>query len=470
MSKRIVCLFLALLLLAVPFTAQAAYEGKITSDHVLLMDYDSGAILYEKDAYSKAYPASTTKIMTCILVLENCENIREKVLIGDIVKEYGPGNSLMGLIAGDEVRVKELLYGLMLPSGNDAAAVLAQKFGGSIEGFADMMNAKAQELGMSDTHYVTPHGLHNEDHYTTAADMAKLVRYVMQNGDFMAIVGTPSYTCPATKKSEERTLYNSNRFISPRSKNKSYNWDAVTGMKTGYTNPAGGCLVTTAEQDGKTLLCILLGDRSDGQEARWSESRALLEYGFENLTSLSLSELSLTAPELQVSDASVRDAEGGRLQVVFDTSGQKVSGLKEVLDGALEHPEEVKITLDCEDVIAPVEAGQKLGTATLSYNGSELGTVDVSASRSVESTASDPVVVPEDDSQENNGPSLLSGEAIPTEKKGMSTYAIIVLVLLVLILLLALARLRVILRRRRRQRRRRQMLEDARQQESGNRY
>ena len=469
MSKRMLCLLCAFLLLLFPLTAQAAYEGKITSAHVMLMDYDSGAVLYEKDAYSKAYPASTTKIMTCILVLENCDNLREKVLIGNVVNKYGKGNSLMGLVAGDEVRVKELLYGLMLPSGNDAAAVLAEKFGGSTEGFAEMMNAKAAELGMDDTHYVTPHGLHNDEHYTTAADMAKLVRYVMGNKSFMKIVGTPSYTCPATKKSEERTLYNSNRFISPRSKNKSYNWSAVTGMKTGYTNPAGGCLVTTATQDGKTLLCVLLGDHSDGQEARWKESRALLEYGFENLTSVPLSQIVPTAPEIEVFDASVNDEGAGRLAVNLGASGQTLSGLKDTLDAAAENPAAVQISYSFDEVAAPVKAGDVLGTATLSYDGTVLGTVDVTASRSVASTADDPVVTPEPEQTAQSGNSLVSGTPTPVEKSGVSTYAVIALVLLVLILLLALARLRVVVRRRKRQKRHQQFLEHQRREQNRSR-
>lgn len=452
-NRRLIALFLvvAVLLSAVPVGASAEFGGTVKSDHVLMMDADSGLILYEKDAYSKAYPASTTKVMTCILVLEMCENLRDKITISKIINNYGEGNSLMGLAVGDEVRVKDLLYGLMLPSGNDAAAVLAEHFGGSLEGFADMMNAKAEALGMENTHYANPHGLHDEEHYTTAYDMAVLVRYAMQNGDFRAIVSTPSYTCPSTKKMDERTLYNTNRFLNPKEKNKKYNWSAVTGAKTGFTNAAGGCFVATASQDGKNLVCIILGDRSDGQEGRWTEARELLEYGFETLTAVKISELGLAEQTVNVPNAAADDEGSGVLSLTIGSGSATVACTAEILNALSLGQSQVEVKIDLDDVIsAPIAANQKLGTATIRYNGNTLGTADVFASRAVaEKQEVAPSEIP---SQSPEGNSLIGGPPSVIRGQGPSVYLIVAAVILVMILLLVILRIRNQSRRKRRRR------------------
>jgi D-alanyl-D-alanine carboxypeptidase (penicillin-binding protein 5/6) len=443
-------LFVAVLFSLAPAVASAEFTGTVKSDHVLLMDADSGLILYEKGAYEKAYPASTTKVMTCILVLENCTNLREKVTISRIIRNYGEGNSLMGLTVDDEVRVKDLLYGLMLPSGNDAAAVLAEHFGGSFEAFAEMMNEKAEELGMENTRFVNPHGLHDEDHYTTAYDMAILVRYAMQNGDFRAIVGTPSYTCPATKKMDERTLYNTNRFLNPKEKNRKYNWSAVTGVKTGFTNAAGGCFVASASLDGKNLICVILGDRSDGQERRWSESRALLEYGFETLTTAKISELNIPVQTVNVPNAAADDEEGGVLALTIGTESTTVACTKEILSAIASGESRAEVSIKLDDVIAaPISANQKLGTATIRFDGNTLGTADVFASRAV---AEKQEVAPSDTpSQSPDGGSLISGPPSVIRER-TSGYLIVAAVLLVLIILLLIFRIRSRSRRKRRRR------------------
>ncbi len=450
-NRRLIILLIvtAVLFSIVPVTASAEFGGTVNSDHVLMMDLDSGLIIYEKDAYSMAFPASTTKIMTCIVVLENCDNLRDKIEISKIVNDFGKGNSLMGLSAGDKVRVKDLLYGLMLPSGNDAAAVLAEHFGGGYEGFAEMMNVKAKELGMENTHYVNPHGLHDEEHYTTAYDMAILVRYAMQNGDFKAIVCTPSYACPSTDKMEERTLYNSNRFLNPKEKNKDYNWSAVTGVKTGFTNNAGGCLVTTASRNGKNLLCVILGDRSDGQEGRWSESRALLEYGFETLTTAEISELGIPEQTISVPNAASDDAENGMLALTLGDSSSTVTLTKDMLGAIASGAARVEVDIELDGVVsAPIASNQKMGTATISYNGNTLGTVDVFASRAVvekqEAAASEsPSGSPDGNSLIGGPPSVISGQ-------GPSVYLIVAAVIIVLMILLVIFRIK---NRRRRKRR-----------------
>lgn len=455
-NRRLIAFVLvfAVLLSFAPGVAFAEFSGSVKSDHVLLMDADSGLILFERDAYSKAYPASTTKIMTCILVLENSENLRNKVTIGKIINNYGEGNSLMGLAVGDEVRIKDLLYGLMLPSGNDAAAVLAEHFGGNFEGFAAMMNAKAEELGMENTHYVNPHGLHNEEHYTTAYDMAILTRYAMQNGDFRAIVSTPSYTCPSTKKMDERTLYNTNRFLNPKEKNKKYNWSAVNGVKTGFTNAAGGCFVSSASLNGKNLICVILGDRSDGQEGRWSETRALLEYGFETLTTAKISELNIPVQSVNVPNAASDDENGGVLALTIGTESSTVACTKDILSAIASGDARVEVVIKMDDAVsAPIAANQKLGTATIKFEGNTLGVVDVYASRTV---AQKQEVTPgETPAETPNGSSIIGGPPSVVRNQRPSVYLIVAAVLLVLIILLVVYRMVTSSRRKKRRKARR---------------
>ena len=220
------------------------YEGELIAKSAILMDAITGKILFEKDPHTQRPPASIAKIMTMILVMEALE--RGELTLDDVMiastRAKETGGTQIFLDAGDEITVEQAMIGMAVESANDAAIVVAEHLGGSVEGFVEMMNRRARELGMENTHYANPHGLHDEEHYTTAYDMAVLVRYAMQNGDFRAIVSTPSYTCPSTKKMDERTLYNTNRFLNPKEKNKKYNWSAVTGVKTG--------------KNGETLLVI----------------------------------------------------------------------------------------------------------------------------------------------------------------------------------------------------------------------
>jgi len=397
-------------LMLFPTAALAEYTGEVTSNCIMLMDADSGSVLYEKNSDMKAYPASTTKIMTCLIALEQIEDLETVITVGTEVRRFSEANSLMGLQENEEIRAIDLLYGMMLPSGNDAAATLACYMGGSVAGFAEIMNQKAKELGMDHTHFNNPHGLNDEEHYTTAADMAKLVREAMKNEMLMKIVGTQSYTCPPTnKRSSEKILTNTNRFLS----DGEYHWDAVTGMKTGSTKAAKGCLITTVEQDGKKLLCVLFGDTSNGYEARWSESRALLEYGLDNLASLSLSSLKLETPEVQVAGYSRNDAETGMLKLEYQLEGLKISGTKEHLDEIKANPSKIAAAITYEnDLTAPVFKGDVVGTAALKYGEETLAVVELTATRDV-LAAGDPAISSQPSGLITDVPRSNGGSAFP---------------------------------------------------------
>lgn len=210
--------------------------------------------------------ASTTKIMTAIVVIENA-NLYDTVTISK--KSAGTGGSTLGIHEGDKITVCDLLYGLLLKSGNDTAVALAEHVGGSIEGFADMMNEKAKSLHLQKTHFVTPHGLDNDNHYTTAYELALLTDYALKNKTFANFVGTTNYT--VTINGIPKTISNTNELLG--------NLNGVYGVKTGFTNGANRCLVSSCKRDNLDIICVVLG--ADTKRFRTQDSIKLIEYAFQ---------------------------------------------------------------------------------------------------------------------------------------------------------------------------------------------
>ena len=447
-------ILLTLLFIFVFITAQSALAefdpDSIKSQNVLLVDAETGLVLFEKNADERAYPASTTKIMTGILTVENMtrDDLQEKITVGDEVRKFSSANTLLGNREGEELRGVDLLYSMMILSANDSAATLACHIGGSIEGFASMMNAKAAELGLESTNFVNPHGLHDENHYTTARDMAKLAAFALKNERLMSVINTGSYNCPPTnKRKDEKLIYSTNRFITDNPKYEDFRWSPVTGMKTGSTNAAKGCLVTSAEKDGKKLVCVLFGDGSRNYERRWTESRALLEYGFENLDYLPLSSLTLEPITVQVANASKSDETQGTLTVALSAGDEKVTLRKDDVELIKYDPSLISVTASVSpELSAPVEQGQKIGTAAIRYGDQTLKVIDLLAPRAVASIENDPV----------NPASSLIQSVVQTEKPDY-TLRIIIIVLLVLVVLALLFVLIRSNRRMKRARRRRAM-------------
>ena len=266
--------------------AEAAPEAP-TTKHICLMDANTGAVLYEKDARSKAYPASTTKIMTTILALELCDDLEEKVNVGSNFDKRG---SLMKFSNNEELRIIDLIYGTMMVSGNDAASALAIHISGSQDEFSKLMNAKAAEIGMNDTHFVKANGLHDDNHYSTAYDMALLGRYAMQNQKFREIVSAQYWDVPPTNKdSDGYHLENANRLIHKGEKDtQSYLYQYATGIKTGDTDQAGRCIVASARKDGVELICVLFGDPQGDKYryTRFENAPKFFNWGFEKTAPL----------------------------------------------------------------------------------------------------------------------------------------------------------------------------------------
>ena len=242
-------------------------EPDVNSRACVVIDRKTNNVLFGKNENSKKKMASTTKIMTATIIIEKC-NLTDTIEISK--KAAGTGGSRLGLKTGDKITVLDLLYGLMLRSGNDAAVALAEYAGGDINGFAELMNAKALELGLTNTHFETPHGLDSNEHYTTAYELALLSNYALDNPTFAKIVGTKNYTI--TINGSPKALSNTNELLG--------NMEGVYGIKTGFTNGANRCLVTACKRNNMDIICVVLG--ADTKKFRTIDSIKLINYVFNN--------------------------------------------------------------------------------------------------------------------------------------------------------------------------------------------
>ena len=294
-AKKFLILFLLLNLI---FTINFVYATEIEEDIdlsveafidtyapcALLMEKETGAILYEKDAYSIRFPASTVKIMTAIIALEN-SNLTDLVTVNESAISAVPSSYTVSNILPNEVlTLEDLLYAMLVPSGNDAAFAIAEYIGGDITNFSNMMNQKAIEIGgCQNTVFTNPNGIHDENMHTTAYDLALIASYAMNNETFRNIVSTPTYTLPSTNvyPSDDRVLKNSNHLIDTTSSDY---YNLATGVKTGFTNAAQNCLVASAKNDNVEFIVVILGatESNFSEHSKFFDAKNLLEYGFSN--------------------------------------------------------------------------------------------------------------------------------------------------------------------------------------------
>ena len=380
--KRIVCFLLVLVVLcATVISASAVDYGcdvETVSKAVYLENLDTGALIYNKSAEEKMYPASTTKIMTYAIVADNVSDFDNTMV--DIKKEVfedlDPESTVMGLSEhiGEKYSIRDLLYGMMLPSGNDAALVLADYVGeGDISSFVEKMNAKASELGCANTHFANPHGLHDPDHYSTAREMATITKYAMKEPDFMTVCSTVSYT-PARF---DQPITNTNYMMINTAEYSKYYYPNVKGIKTGYTDEAGKCLVTSAAKDGFTYLCVCLGADYDFDEDinyAMLDSCDLYDWVFDNMSLQTV----YSASEV-VKTIGVKYGKGAD-KVSLMPEGDLTALLPKGYDESLVH-----VDVECdESVDAPVTKGQVLGTVTVRYDDLTVGSTNAVASKDVE--------------------------------------------------------------------------------------
>lgn len=247
----------------------------VNARSAIILDRVSKKVLYGKNEFNKVKMASTTKIMTATIIIENCD-LNQTIEISK--KAAGTGGSRLGLKSGDKINIRDLLYGLMLCSGNDAAVALAESCSGSIQEFSNLMNNKARKLGLNNSHFESPHGLDSDNHYTTAYELAILSDYALKNSTFFNIVGTKTYT--VTINGYPKNISNTNELLG--------NLLGVYGIKTGFTNGANRCLVTACKRDNMDIICVVLG--CDSKKFRTSDSIKLIEYAFKNFEYVNIEE------------------------------------------------------------------------------------------------------------------------------------------------------------------------------------
>ena len=359
-------IFTVLLVSIMPVIACARPE--ITAGAGLVMDMRNGQVLFDKEAEKKMYPASTTKMLTALVVLKNCA-LDETVTVSE--KAILPGGSAVGLQPGERLSVQDLLYAMMLSSANDGAEALAEHVGGSVEGFAAMMNKEAGNLGAANSHFVNPHGMPDSEHYTTAKDLAIIARAAMQNATFRKIVGTYHYRIERNPPKPvdgitQVDFVNHNRMIWPSSM---FYYQGATGIKTGYTSVAGQCLVVSSRRGEREMLSVVLN--SQGYDV-YRDSRALLDYGFSAFIPVELVKSGVRMAEVQV--------DGGEADIVAAVTGKSfyynisATGKADVIR---------KVELK-KNLHAPVYREDRIGALVFYQDDREIGRVSLQAYSMVE--------------------------------------------------------------------------------------
>lgn len=327
----------------------------------ILIEANTGKVLYEKNADDVRFPASTTKVMTAILTVENCNLDDVATVSHNAVYSIPYDYTHASLKEGEELTIEQLLYALMIPSANDAAIVLAEHISGSVEEFSKLMNKRAEELGCKNTHFVNPNGIHNKDHTSTAYDLALMGKFAMQNSIIRKIVSTKQFTLPATNKysKADRTFNNSNDLLSTYSK---YYYEGTTGVKTGYTGEAGNCIIASAKKNDFEVILVVLGGESTntGLSQRYLDCKTLFDYAFNNYSLKTLNEKNAVLKQITVRGAT---QETQNLNVlikdkieIFSENSADLSSL------------EPEITLD-ENLMAPISANSAIGKITYNYDG-----------------------------------------------------------------------------------------------------
>ena len=347
---RKLSVFLIPVFLFLAFGGGSVSALSLSAKAAALINGDTGEMIFEKNAGERLPMASTTKIMTALLLCE--EDLSKEITVTDeMIRVEG---SSMGLKAGDRVSYRDLLYGMLLSSGNDAANVTAFALAGSLDAFAERMNAKADALGLRSTHFVTPSGLDANEHYTTAADLAYLTRAALQNEDFAKAAATESVTLTFGTPPEKHTLINHNKLLKIS--------EDVIGVKTGFTKRAGRCLVSAAKRDGKFVIAVTLCDPDD-----WSDHEALLEYGFNAVKPVEY------CPENAPNSVPVI---GG----ISESVGVEIAPYR----GFTEHPEKITATVELPKFLyAPLKQGDKVGEIRYYLGEQKIGSAPVTLISSV---------------------------------------------------------------------------------------
>ena len=334
----------------------------INSRNAVVIDRNTKKILFDKKSDEKVKMASTTKIMTAMIVLQNT-NLDNVVEISN--KAASIGGSKLKLKVGDKITVRDLLYGLMLRSGNDAAVALAEYVGGSVEEFAEMMNENAKNIGLENTHFVTPHGLDNENHYTTAYELALLTDYALENEEFRKIVDTKVATIIIN--GQKRTINNTNELLG--------NLNGVYGVKTGFTNGAGRCLVTSIKRDDLNIISVVLG--ADTKKNRTQDSVKIIENIFQNYETVNLNkkikECFDNWNKTSWKRINIEKADNEKLKLELKEEEEEIN--YPILKNT---EKEITIEISVKDYfVAPIKSNTLIGKLYVKYAGETIKEIDI---------------------------------------------------------------------------------------------
>jgi D-alanyl-D-alanine carboxypeptidase (penicillin-binding protein 5/6) len=342
------------LLPTVGFASESPPE--VTAKSAIVMEVTTGKVLYGKEAAERRYPASTTKIMTLITALEYGK--LDDVVTASENAASTEGSSLW-LTQGEQLKMLDMFYGIMLISGNDATVAVAEHIAGSVENFAKLMTDKAHALGAVNSNFVNTSGLPNENHYTTAYDLAKITAYGYKNPLFSQIVSTQHKIVPWPGKDHDRDLYNENKML--------WLYDGANGVKTGYTDAAGRCLVSAAKRNGTQLVVVVLDS-----DHMWDDSIKLLDYGFAQLKQVLVISQGDILKTVKINEGKTGDI---KLLATNDISVPMADNEHDKYSTVIDAPNKLN---------APITSGQKLGTVKVMYNNIEVASSDLIADRSVE--------------------------------------------------------------------------------------
>jgi len=343
-------------------------EDQLTAWSALVMEESTGEIIFEKDIDMILYPASTTKIMTVLLGILCCEPDEIVTASWNAVNIGDPDATMLGLDEGEEMRMIDLLYGTLMRSGNDGAIAIAEHVSGSVENFVALMNATAWQLGMTNTHFTNPHGLHDPNHYTTARDLAILTRYAMSNETFREIAKTKAYNIDQTNTHRARSLTTRHRImLQPyNGKDNSYYYAPMTGVKSGYHSMAQYCYVGSASREGVDLISVVL---CSGMYDYMRDTKRLMEYGFSQYTSVSVGDLYKMYPfKVYTSGYALNDQGLGELTLsavpADPTNDPLITLMHDDVDLMAQKLRDMVLVQYTRNLVAPVNAGEVIGTMT----------------------------------------------------------------------------------------------------------
>ena len=384
-KKRFFALFLMINILASQFLSGAVFASatentakdwpaapSVNAESAILMDLSSGAILYEKNAHQPQYPASITKIMTTLLAIEHCSMSEIVTFSHDAVFGIEMGSSHIGIDEGERLTVEQSLYAIMLASANEVSWGVGEHVAGTLSDFANMMNARAKELGCLNTHFVNANGLHHDDHYTTAYDMALISRAAMQYETFRKITSTKRYTIPPTNKHDVDNIFLNHHQMLMGNNYPQYKYEYCIGGKTGYTSKAGSTLVTFAKKGDMELVCVVM--RANGAaspENQYTDTTGLFNWAFENFTQYNIS---AAASELEDSELPLFT----KYQPLFDTKNTPLA----LNNSSVLLPNEIALEEATKNVTIYSDIKQTgsetvVGTITYTYNDRLVGNADI---------------------------------------------------------------------------------------------